>query len=139
MSNALRRSTRVLLKVPLVILGTDAEGYSFQSLGETAQVNRHGARIRSAYPLSVGAEIIVIVKDTGRRQLARVVWADDSGQQEYGVELSRPENLWGISFPPSDWLDEPLPESVLTTKARLRTLAHKAENPKRRRLSDGIG
>jgi hypothetical protein len=35
-------------------------------------------------------------------RVGQVVWAD-SGEREYGIELYRPENFWGIYFPPEDW------------------------------------
>lgn len=35
-------------------------------------------------------------------RVGQVVWADN-GEKEYGIELSRPENFWGIYFPPEDW------------------------------------
>ncbi len=35
-------------------------------------------------------------------RVGQVVWAD-SGESEYGIELYRPENFWGIYFPPEDW------------------------------------
>jgi hypothetical protein len=35
-------------------------------------------------------------------RVGQVVWAD-CGEREYGIELYRPENFWGIYFPPEDW------------------------------------
>jgi hypothetical protein len=35
-------------------------------------------------------------------RVGQVVWADN-GEREYGIELHRPENFWGIFFPPEDW------------------------------------
>jgi len=35
-------------------------------------------------------------------RVGQVVWADPA-EKEYGIELSRPENFWGIYFPPEDW------------------------------------
>lgn len=35
-------------------------------------------------------------------RVGQVVWAD-SHESEYGIELHRPENFWGIYFPPEDW------------------------------------
>ncbi len=35
-------------------------------------------------------------------RVGQVVWAD-SHDSEYGIELHRPENFWGIYFPPEDW------------------------------------
>jgi hypothetical protein len=35
-------------------------------------------------------------------RVGQVVWAD-SHDSEYGIELHRPENFWGIYVPPEDW------------------------------------
>ena len=35
-------------------------------------------------------------------RVGHVVWGD-SDEKEYGIELGRPENFWGIYFPPEDW------------------------------------
>ena len=49
-------------------------------------------------------------------RVGQVVWAD-SGEREYGIELYRPENFWGIYFPPEDWeLGVPAVTVVNTTQ-----------------------
>jgi hypothetical protein len=65
-------------------------------------VNRHGAKIRSAVPLEPKMEVRVAMLAPYKWRVGQVVWAD-SGEREYGIELFRPENFWGIYFPPEDW------------------------------------
>lgn len=97
-----RRSSRVPLKIVIAARGlsepliTDAE---------TIVVNRHGARIRCTAPLHVGLEIEVHVIITDKRSAAKVVYADPKRPQVCGIELAKPDNIWGISFPPDDWFD----------------------------------
>jgi hypothetical protein len=69
---------------------------------ETILVNRHGAKIRSAVPLEPKMEVRVAMLAPYKWRVGQVVWAD-SGEREYGIELYRPENFWGIYFPPEDW------------------------------------
>src|SRR5688572_5612053 len=87
-----RRSTRVLLKVALLLRGNDPQGQPFETLGETVLVNKHGARVRSERELYLGSEVVLVVAKTRREQPARIVWEVQS--REYAVELSHPENFW---------------------------------------------
>jgi hypothetical protein len=99
-----RRSSRVLLSVPIVISGPD-----FEVEGETIDVNRHGAKIRTSYRLSLGMEVRVTIASTGQSRPARVVLLEVG---EFGIELETPENFWGVYSPPSDWQEKDgLPEN----------------------------
>jgi hypothetical protein len=49
-------------------------------------------------------------------RVGQVVWAD-SGEREYGIELYRPENFWGIYFPPEDWELGVPPVTVMSAAA----------------------
>jgi len=100
-----RRSTRVLLRVPIVIRGLDSDGQDFEAQAETIVVSKHGARIRAGRPLPLGSEIIVAIPKTSREERAKVVWKDEQAPDQYAIALQHPENLWGISFPPEDWSD----------------------------------
>src|SRR5689334_7111655 len=93
-----RRSTRVLVRIALVISGADASGHPFQTSAETLLVNKHGARIRSSFRLKIGSEIDVVVEPTQKRERARVVWQGKEGSLHYGIELLNPGNFWAISF-----------------------------------------
>jgi len=48
---------------------------------------------------------------TDKRAQAEVVCIDPEQPLYCGIELARPENIWGLSFPPDDW-QESDPASV---------------------------
>lgn len=97
-----RRSSRVLVSLPLAISGQKSDGSHVSGAAETILVNRHGARIRSTVPLEPQMDVRVAILAPYKWRVGQVVWAD-LGEKEYGIELSRPENFWGIYFPPEDW------------------------------------
>ena len=97
-----RRSSRVLVSLALAVSGQKSDGSHVSGAAETILVNRHGAKIRSAVPLEPQMEVRVAMLAPYKWRVGQVVWAD-SGEREYGIELYRPENFWGIYFPPEDW------------------------------------
>jgi len=97
-----RRSSRVLVSLPLAVSGQKSDGSHVSGAAETILVNRHGARIRSSVPLEPSMEVRVALLAPYKWRVGQVVWAD-SREKEYGIELRRPENFWGIYFPPEDW------------------------------------
>ena len=97
-----RRSSRVLVTLPLAVSGQKSDGSHISGAAETILVNRHGARIRSSVPLETNMEVRVAMLAPYKWRVGQVVWSD-SGESEYGIELNRPENFWGIYFPPEDW------------------------------------
>jgi hypothetical protein len=97
-----RRSSRVLVSLALAVSGQKSDGSHVSGAAETILVNRHGAKIRSAVPLEPKMEVRVAMLAPYKWRVGHVVWAD-SGEREYGIELYRPENFWGIYFPPEDW------------------------------------
>jgi hypothetical protein len=97
-----RRSSRVLVSLALAVSGQKSDGSHVSGAAETILVNRHGAKIRSAVPLEHKMEVRVAMLAPYKWRVGQVVWAD-SGESEYGIELYRPENFWGIYFPPEDW------------------------------------
>jgi len=97
-----RRSSRVLVHLALAVSGQKSDGSHVSGAAETILVNRHGARIRSTVPLEPRMEVRVAMLAPYKWRVGQVVWAD-SHESEYGIELHRPENFWGIYFPPEDW------------------------------------
>jgi hypothetical protein len=97
-----RRSSRVLVTLPLAVSGQKSDGSHVSGAAETILVNRHGAKIRSSVPLETRMEVRVAMLAPYKWRVGQVVWAD-SRESEYGIELYRPENFWGIYFPPEDW------------------------------------
>jgi hypothetical protein len=101
-SGRARRSSRVLVSLPLAVSGQKRDGSQISGAAETILVNRHGARIRSSVSLEDRMEIRLALLAPYKWRVGRVVWAD-ARQEEYGVELGQPENFWGIYDPPEDW------------------------------------
>jgi hypothetical protein len=95
-----RRSTRVPLKV--VIALEDVSGGRTCD-GETIVVNVHGALIATAIGLRTGMRISVYVYLTDKRAGARVVYVDSKNPLHCGIELVKPQNIWGVPLPPDNW------------------------------------
>ncbi len=92
----------MMVSLPLAVSGQKSDGSHISGAAETILVNRHGARIRSSVPLEDRMEVRVAMLAPYKWRVGQVVWAD-TREKEYGIELSRPENFWGIYFPPEDW------------------------------------
>jgi len=94
-SSAQRRSTRIPTNVHVEV---QSAGSAYA--GETITVNAHGALVRIAAPLKLGERITLHVQRTGKSAPASVVFANLS---QFGIELQKPENIWGVPVPPPDW------------------------------------
>lgn len=97
-----RRSTRVPLKI-IIVAQSLTEPLTCD--GETIIVNCHGALISSAVPLRVGMKVEIHVVLTDKRAPAHVVYVDPERPRVCGIELNKPENIWGLSIPPDDWFE----------------------------------
>ncbi len=95
-----RRSTRVPLKIEIKVEGS---GKTPTCEGETIVVNLHGALISMATALKVGLRISIYVVLTSKQASSRVVHADPGHPLHCGIELDKPQNIWGVSLPPQDW------------------------------------
>lgn len=98
-----RRSTRIPIRIRVQTCGV-SEPISCE--GETVVVNRHGALISTSLALHVGIEIEIHVIVTDKRARAQVVYVNRKSPQHCGIALEKPQNIWGILFPPSDWKDD---------------------------------
>jgi len=96
-----RRSTRVPLKVAISV-----EGQSDRTCdGTTEIVSLHGALIHTSIELPYGADVDIHVYLTDKRARARIVYINPLNRLMCGIELERPENIWGVPLPPKDWDD----------------------------------
>jgi hypothetical protein len=73
--------------------------------GETLVVNLHGALILTAIALRVGMKISIHVPVADRRAAAEVVYVDPDQPRHCGIKLQKPEDIWGLSWPPDDWYE----------------------------------
>jgi hypothetical protein len=53
----------------------------------------------------MGLKIEVHVIMTDKSAAAEVVYVDPERPFVRGIELDKPENIWGLSFPPDDWYE----------------------------------
>ncbi len=106
MSSQKRRSDRLMLTVPLRVLGMDAGGDKFKAEGRTLVLNRHGAKIQLSQKLVTGSTVRIVNLSNRREADFRVVGPTAPPTEkgsEWGVEYVRPnEDIWGIRFPPSE-------------------------------------
>jgi hypothetical protein len=104
-----RRSERVLLRIPIRVVGNDTHGNAFDETTYTLVVNRSGALIAVAHLLHPGAVIkITNIKSQISCSFVVVMRAAGSmsGTPEWGVKCLAPEmEIWGVHFP--DRSEEP--------------------------------
>lgn len=99
-----RRSTRVLLVMPVDVAWTSKDGLQVQEHAETEVVSQHGAMLRMGTRLPVGVQLELRRPASGMSAKARVVGVGNpspDGMARVAVELAVPSDaFWGISFPP---------------------------------------
>jgi hypothetical protein len=106
-----RRSMRVLLSVPIRVIGKDAGNGDFEEQTRTLVVNAHGALISLQTPVMPNQAITVANKATNQLRECRVVHVGTqaAGKVQVGIEFVKPSpSFWQIDFPPEDWV---VPES----------------------------
>ena len=107
-----RRSQRVMLKTPVVVMMRGDDNQRVAEHTRTATVNAHGALILSGLKLPVGQMVTLRNSRTEEEAVCRVVYlGPDQGQQrEVGIEFMEPprSHFWLISFPPADWTPKAL-------------------------------
>jgi uncharacterized protein YicC (UPF0701 family) len=107
----LRRSSRIERPVPLLVMGTNRRGESFQERTSALSVNLHGCRYSSRHDYAPDGWVTLQVTGTDGagsnavRARVRSVLAPQSYRElcQVGVELESPGNVWGIPAPPEDW------------------------------------
>lgn len=102
----LRRGQRVLLRVPIVVMGETPDGTPFSEEAITLVVNVHGALISLAVKVFAGQKLGVVNLSSGEELAVRSsnVGTTNNGKSEVGAQFVDPAPFfWRISFPPSVW------------------------------------
>lgn len=102
-----RRSMRVLLSVPIVVTGKNAENKAFTEEARTLVVNAHGALIALATRVVPNQLIEVANKATKQCLDCKVVHVGNAqgGKMQLGLEFVKASpSFWQIDFPPDDWV-----------------------------------
>jgi hypothetical protein len=102
-SKKMRRSGRLFKSVPILLIGSDADGRVFTEETHTVVLSLHGAGIISNHKLLAEQEIILRSAETNREVEIRVVGeiGSEEGHHTYGVAfLDEDLDFWGMDFPP---------------------------------------
>ena len=104
---ARRRSTRIDFVTTVLLSGKDATGTPFREYTQTATVNLHGCKVRTSYKIVVGMLVNLECPKAGTsgKGVCIRVWEPSPGVagHEIAIQLIKPQNLWGVPNPPSDW------------------------------------
>ncbi|MBI3484981.1 MAG: hypothetical protein HY012_07505 [Acidobacteria bacterium] len=120
-----RRSTRIVQAIPVTVAGVDALGQPFRERTSTLIVNCHGFKYQSKHYVLKGTSLELEVLHPEADKPARKVRGQVTFVQrprtakelfQVGVEMDTPGNVWGIAFPPDDWI--PFPEEGEEAAAR---------------------
>jgi hypothetical protein len=102
----IRRSTRVFMRVRVVVAGKNSDNRRFREACETIVINAHGGLVYLNQPLAMDMIVVLTNPFTQEEQECRVVYlgdATDKGQR-VGVEFLTPApHFWGVDFVPTDW------------------------------------
>jgi len=102
----LRRSQRVCLRLPIVVLREGPGTNVASEETKTLIVNAHGALIQLALTVEIGQHLGIENSLTMEELLCRVIHLEPehSGKREVGAEFEVPSpRFWRIAFPPADW------------------------------------
>jgi hypothetical protein len=101
-----RRSERVLLRVPVLVRARAENDGSLSEQSHTLVVNAHGALIALTVEVQPGQELVLKNRVTGEQQECRVVHVGHKqvDKAEVGIAFAHPApHFWHIDFPPDDW------------------------------------
>lgn len=106
LSREQRRSERVKLSVPVIVMAETREREQVQEETVTAVVNAHGGLFKLNMDLLIGQPILLVNPLTNRQESCRVVRVDDlpSGGFAVAFEFDTPApQFWPLASPPRDW------------------------------------
>ncbi len=105
--HARRRTSRLPLRVPVIINGKDSEHHTFNEPAETVDVGKFGARVLTTRKLRLGATVSVRRANSEKEESFRVVHLGEPDPETrkipVGLEITSLENFWGHSFPADSW------------------------------------
>jgi len=105
-----RRSTRLSIAIPVTISGVDSDGNAYSESVRTVIINKHGGKIATTRHLNMGAEVLIENRAMGAVAKASVAWLNEEHRagdlHNVGLRLTEAQNIWGVAFPPDDWVAE---------------------------------
>ena len=101
-----RRSERVKLSVPVIVMTETPERQRAQEVTHTITVNAHGGLFKLKMEVLPGQPMILSNMQTKMEQRCRVVRVEYLPGAELGVafEFEKPTpEFWSVDLPPADW------------------------------------
>ena len=100
-----REGARVVMRVPVEVRGTAADGNPLEESTHTGVVGVQGAMFWTSRKLQIGTEVELTNRFSQQTAKFRVVWVKENreGEElwEIGVEsLQTLDDFWGVRFPP---------------------------------------
>jgi hypothetical protein len=105
-----RRSSRVFLRVRVVVSGKNQDRRRFREACETIVINAHGGLLYLNQPLEDATLLMLTNPFTQEEQECRVVYlgGDSEKGQRVGIEFLTPApHFWGVEFAQPDWHTQP--------------------------------
>ncbi len=140
--NAIRRSTRLPLEVPVLVTSLDA-ALEFSQECTTTLVNAHGCGLITQRFLPRGLPVRLEIVRSNRQTTALVAdvvpLGGDPETWLLGLEFDKPGNFWGIEYAPSDWkieTDDAPPPAAPPPQPESAPAARPAPTTRRWRLTD---
>ncbi len=109
-----RRSSRVFMRIRVIVEGKNIHGRKFRESCHTIVVNAHGGLLYLNQELDSGAMVALANPFTQDELECRVVFLGELGEkgQRVGVEFLTPApRFWGVELTPADW-NSPSPPSA---------------------------
>ena len=109
-----RRSTRVVLRIPILVRVANGSLEAEWEAAETVLVSLHGGLIRTHQPLPEGAALDIRMRHQERSARARVAWRSPGPTArgfDLGLEILDPPGFWEFSFPADRWSEKTRPRN----------------------------
>ena len=101
-----RRSERVKLSIPVIVLAETREREQVQEETVTSVVNAHGGLFKLKMEVLVGQPIVVVNPLTNKEVSCRIVRVDELPSGGFGVAFAfdtPAPDFWPLTTPPVDW------------------------------------
>ncbi len=101
-----RRSSRIVMRVPLLINAADGSADTEWEQVQTVVVSQYGGLIRTQQKFSVGMMLDIRMRNKERSARGRVVWSSlrfTPQGADLGFEILDNPGFWEITFPPDRW------------------------------------
>lgn len=102
-----RRTSRLPLRMTVIMTGKDYEHQTFSEPAETIDVGKFGAKILSNRKLRLGTLVSLKRPNSEKTESFRVVYLGapdpETHRHPVGLEVSSIEDFWGHTFPPDAW------------------------------------